>query len=225
MIKVQDKDLVVPGELIAEGADYLAGEGSYREAQGIYASLFGVVEVKAKFIKVVPLAGRYLPKPGDTIIGVISEVNQSSWIVDLNSPYDAILPLSLAVPHFVESGEDISRYFDIGDVIIAKVNNVTKSRNVALTMNGRDLGKLRGGRIVEINPTKVPRLIGRSGTMVGMIKEMAGCDILVGQNGRVWLNCPLEKENLAVAAIHKIEEEAHIPGLTERVKTFLGGVQ
>ncbi len=223
MIKVQDKDLIVPGELIAEGADYLAGEGSYREGQGIYASLFGVVEVKGKFIKVVPLAGRYLPKTGDIVIGVISEINQTSWIVDLNAPYDSILPLSLAVPHFVESGEDISRYFDIGDVIIARVNNVTKSRNVALTMNGRDLGKLRGGRIIEISPTKVPRLIGRSGTMVGMIKSETGCEILVGQNGRVWLKCPLEKENLAVEAIHKIEEEAHIPGLTERVKAFLAG--
>ncbi len=58
--------------------------------------------------------------------------------------------------------------------------------------------------------------------MITMIKEKTGCRISVGQNGLVWLTGEdPKKELLAVQAIRKIEKESHIPGLTERIKTFL----
>jgi len=57
--------------------------------------------------------------------------------------------------------------------------------------------------------------------MVSMIKNATGCNILVGQNGLVWINGSPENEIIVVKTIKKIEQEAHIGGLTDRIKTFL----
>jgi exosome complex component RRP4 len=221
MIKIEDRQLLVPGELMAEGSDYLSGEGTYRDGDNIYSSLLGIGEVKAKFLKVVPISGRYIPKQGDTVLGVVMEVMSSAWIVDVNAPYDSLLPLSLAVPYLTNRNEDITRFYDIGDLIVAKVANVSKNKQVLLDMKNHDCRKLTGGRIIEIGATKVPRLIGKSGTMISMIKTSCNCQIMVGQNGRIWIDCPRETEDLAIKAIYKIDNEAHIPGLTERIRQLL----
>lgn len=221
MLKVEDKTVVVPGELIAEGQEYLAGEGTFREGNSLYSSLMGLAEVKGKFVKIIPLSGRYIPRVGDVIIGVVSDISTSFWITDINGPYDSILPLTEASSHFIERGEELTRYFKLGDVILTRVNNVTKSKQVSLTMRMRGLDKLEGGRIIEIDPTKVPRVIGKSGTMVNMIKDYTNGQIVVGQNGRIWINADTENENLIVEVIEKITREAHIAGLTDRVREML----
>lgn len=90
-------------------------------------------------------------------------------------------------------------------------------------MKSRGLGKLEGGRIIKINPHKVPRIIGKEGSMINMIKEHTGVEITVGQNGRVWLKGELDGERKAEEAITIIENESFSEGLTEKVKKFLGG--
>jgi len=81
---------------------------------------------------------------------------------------------------------------------------------------------LKGGRIIEITSSKVPRVIGKQGSMITLIKEKTECKIIVGQNGRVWISGPTpEKEILAVDVINKIEHEAHLDGLTDRIKEYL----
>ncbi|MFH1787153.1 MAG: exosome complex RNA-binding protein Rrp4 [archaeon] len=221
MLKVEDKQLVTPGEIVAEGSDYLAGTGIYRDGPGLYASRLGLIEVRGNFVKLIPLAGRYMPQTNDYIIGIIQDTMLSSWIVNINSPYEATLPLSSGSSSFIEKGEELTRYYDVGDVIFCQVMNVTKSKQIGVSMRSRGLRKLYGGRIVEISSTKVPRLIGKNGTMVTMIKSYTNSDILVGQNGRVWVRAPPETENIVVQAIMKIDSEAHISGLTDRIKTFL----
>lgn len=221
MLKVEDKQLVVPGELVAEGSEYLAGDGIFREGDNLHASFLGLLSLRGKFLKIIPLKGRYIPAENDMIVGVVSNVMNSSWIVDINSPYDAILPLSAASERFIERGEELTRYFDIGDMVFAKVMDVTKSKSIAISMRDRGLRKLQGGRIIEIKPTKIPRVIGKGGTMVNMIKDETKSEIVVGQNGRIWINAPVETENIVVEAIRKIEREAHIPGLTDRVQKML----
>jgi len=67
----------------------------------------------------------------------------------------------------------------------------------------------------------VPRVIGKQGSMVSMIKQATGCKITVGQNGLVWLSGEPEKELIAVNTIKMIEKNAHKSGLTETIKAFL----
>jgi exosome complex component RRP4 len=55
-----------------------------------------------------------------------------------------------------------------------------------------------------------------------MILKETGCQILIGQNGIVLLNCKdREVEQLVVQVLHKIESEAHTTGLTNRVYEYI----
>jgi len=219
---VKEKEIVIPGEEIAKGMEFLPSVGTFREGESIYSKNLGIVEVRNHVLKVIPLRGKYMPKRGDTVIGVVTNIGFSGWTIDIGAPYDANLPVGEAVRDRVELlRSDLSRYFDIGDVIVSNVLNVTKSKIIQLSMRSQGLRKLNGGRILKISPSKVPRLIGKSGSMVIMIKNYTNCDINVGQNGYVWINGPLEGQFLAEKAINLIEEEAHLSGLTDKVKEML----
>jgi len=151
------------------------------------------------------------------------------WRIDTNTAYSAILPLKDATSAYIRKGEDLTRICDIGDYVVVQVTNVTSQNLIDVSMRGPGLRKLIGGRIIKINAHKVPRVIGSKGSMVSMIKEYTGCRIIVGQNGFVWIMGDPESEILAVNSIKKIEEEAHLQGLTDRMKDFLekatGGVK
>lgn len=217
-LKVKNREIVVPGELLAEG-DCLLGEGAYKKDGKSYANVLGLVDAKEKFLKVIPLSGRYIPKERDLVIGIVTDISFSRWSVDLNSAYTANMNISTATERYVERDEDLSKIYDVGDAILAKVLDVSKATVVGLTMKERGLHKLKDGRLLEINPARVPRVIGRKGTMVTMLKERTGCNIIVGQNGRVWLKG--DYPTVATRAIRLIEREAHTSGLTEKVEDFL----
>ena len=57
--------------------------------------------------------------------------------------------------------------------------------------------------------------------MISMIQEFTGTKLVVGQNGRVWLDGPEEGLRRARACLRIIAEEGHRSGLTERVRGFL----
>ena len=81
--------------------------------------------------------------------------------------------------------------------------------------------RLTRGRLIDIQSTKVPRVIGKQGSMVTMIKEMTDTRITVGQNGKVWING--DNCEKLIEAIRVIERESHISGLTEKIEKLLGG--
>ena len=219
---IKEKDIVIPGEEIAKGMDFLPSHGTFREGESIYANKLGLAEVRKHVIKVIPLKGKYMPQRGDTIVGVVTYIGFSGWDVNINAAHEGNLPVGEAVRERVElMRSDLSRYFDVGDIITANVFNVTKSRVIKLSMRDYGLRKLRGGRVISISPSKVPRLIGKSGSMVSMIKEHTKCDINVGQNGFVWINGPVDGQYLVEKAVELIEQKAHTSGLTDKVKEML----
>ena len=218
---VKERQLVIPGETLANGLDFLPSSGSFRSNNEIKSKILGLAKVKDRFVGAIPLSGVYVPKVGDGIVAFIDDMQTTMWITDINSPYDAILPLSEAVGEYVDLNKtDISVYFDIGDIIYTKVLNISKSKRVLLTMNDHRTRKLIGGRILRITPSKVPRVIGKSGSMIELIKDKTKCQIIVGQNGVIWIKG--EKESLASKTILKIERESHISGLTDKITRFLG---
>lgn len=220
-INVQDKDVVVPGEVLAVGMDNFPGTGTYREGENIVASILGLVQLDGRTIKLIPLSGRYIPKMYDAIICKVVDVNMSGWRLDTNSPYSAMLSMKEATSQFIPRGADLTKFYDIGDYISCKVINVTSQKLVDVTMKGMGLRKLQGGRVIEVASNKVPRIVGKQGSMVSMIKDATKCNITAGQNGLIWINGTPEGELLAVEAIRKIEEESHLSGLTDKIKEFL----
>ncbi len=218
---VEEKAIVVPGEDLAEGMDYLPGYGTYRDGDKVVAARLGLVSLSGRAVKIVPLTGKYNPKKGDVIIARVIDITIGGWRLDTNSAYSAMLGMKDATSEYIERGADLSRYFSIGDYVVAKVTNVTSQKLVDLSLRGPGLKKLGEGRILKVNPFKVPRIIGKGGSMVKLIKDSTGCRIVVGQNGIVWLSGEPEMELLAAKAIKLVEELAHTSGLTDRVKEIL----
>lgn len=218
----KDKDIAVPGEGLANGMDYLPGMGTYREGETIRASRLGLVSVDGRAIKIIPLSGRYSPKRGDTIIGKVTDVLMSGWRVNTGSAYEALLSLKEGSSEFIPNGADLRKYYGFGEYVVCKITNVTSQRLIDLSMKGPGLRKLHGGRMLEVNCNKVPRIIGKKGSMVSMIKQATDTKIIVGQNGVIWILGEDPKlELLAVETIEKIAAESHKSGLTDKIKEFL----
>ena len=222
-ILVKDKDIVVPGELIAKGMSFLPGNGAYRDQDNVIAKRLGMVSIEGKVIKLIPLTGTYLPKLKDRVVGRVIDVLMQGWRMDINCPYSAVLSLKDGTAEFIPRGADLTQYYGLGDYLVSQIVNVTSQKLIDVSMRGPGLRKLKGGRILQISPQKVPRVIGKDGSMVSMIKEATGCDIVVGQNGVIWLSGEPEGEVIAVNAIKKIEEDAHLSGLTDKIAALLKG--
>ena len=218
---VNDKEISVPGETLAVGMDVLPGNGTYREGEKILANRLGLVVIEGRTIKLIPLSGRYIPKTGDTIICKVIDVGFNGWRLDTNSAYSAMLSMKDATSEFIQRGANLTQYYDLGDYIVCKIVNVTSQKLIDVTMKGPGLRKLKGGRIIEVDPNKVPRIIGKQGSMVIMIKEATSCNITVGQNGLIWIDGEPMNELLTIQAIRKIEAESHLSGLTDKIKEFL----
>ena len=220
-IIAKDKEIVVPGETLATGMGFLPGKGAYRENDKILAQRLGMVSIEGNIIKLIPLAGKYIPKLNDRIVGQVVDVLLTGWRMEINSPYSAVMTLKDATSEFIQRGADLTQYYGLGDYVVCKIVNVTSQKLIDVSMKGPGLQKLRGGRIIEVNSQKVPRIIGKDGSMVSMIKKATNCDIIVGQNGLIWLSGEPQGEVVAVKAINKIEQEAHLSGLTERMAVWL----
>ena len=216
------RQLVLPGDLIAED-NYEAGENTYTEGKKIYASRVGLVEYEDKRVNVVALRAFYVPRVGDIVIGVVVEVGFTGWTVDINAPYQAILRASdvLGRP-FRPQKDDLAQFLDVGDLVVAKITAYDRAHDPQLTVGEPGLGKITRGQIARVTPTKIPRVIGRKGSMISMIKQETNCQIILGLNGVILVTGKiLEDEQLAVMTIRKIDEESHISGLTDRITQLL----
>jgi exosome complex component RRP4 len=212
------REIVVPGELLATDVRK-AGPGTFIDDGKVFAAQLGIKHVRPDQISVVPLSGQYMPMRGDLVVGKIVDIGASNWLVDINSPYPAPLHVT-EVPWRVEFGET-SKFMSVGDIVLLAVVDVNESKKITVSMKDHGLRKLTGGMVIDVSPSKVPRVIGRNGSMIQMLKNFTGCRIYVGQNGRIWIDGDLDNIVRAVQAIKMIEDEAHSLGLTEKVKRYL----
>jgi len=142
----------------------------------------------------------------------------NGWLIDIGSPENAFLSVA-EYPKFVHKNA-LDEVMKIGDMVVAKIKEVNR-KAIDLTMKLKGLGKIDEGIIVPINPNKVPRVIGKEGSMITMIKEETGCTITVGQNGFIWIKGnTIEEELFAKRAISFISEKSFINGLTDEVKKW-----
>jgi len=221
VIVAEPKQVVAPGELLAEG-DHMLGDNSFKVGTRIFSACIGIFEVDGNRVTVVPLKGEYFIPVGDLVGGRIVDVLLSGWTVDIRAPYEAMLPASETPGPRGPRRRDLSESFDVGDMVLSQVLAFDRTRDPLLTVKGPGLGKISTGRVVEISAAKIPRLIGRKGSMISMLKRETGCQITVGQNGvvMVWGKSP-DNERVAVEAIYMVEREAHTRGLTDRIREMI----
>jgi len=214
--------VVIPSQCLGDTNSFKAGRGTFTASGMIYSEHLGILNQQGNLIQVMPLKGKYKPLNGDIIIGYIQEAASSYWLVDINASYLAYLHVD-EVPWEVEFG-DTAKYLNAGDAILSKVlavDLIRDSRRIEITLNDRNLYKIKGGNIIEVDPSIVPRIIGKKGSMIANIKKYSRCRIFVGQNGRIWIDGPVDGIDLVLLAINKIESEAISYGLTDRVEELL----
>jgi exosome complex component RRP4 len=212
------REVYIPGQAI-EGTDIKPGNGTYYYHGKIYAAQLGIKSIRSNYVNIIPLGGRYMPHKGDAVVGIIEDISATNWLVDINSPYPAPLHAN-EVPWKVEFG-DTSRFLNVGDTVIVEVLSVDEMKKVQVTMNNPETKKISQGQIVEIPPSKVPRVIGKAGSMIKMIVTYTKCRLFVGQNGRIWIDGDPANMIVAMKAIKKIEAESQVLGLTDSIKLLL----
>ncbi|HMF34054.1 MAG TPA: exosome complex RNA-binding protein Rrp4 [Candidatus Lokiarchaeia archaeon] len=229
---VHDKQIVTPGTILTtDVASFRPGRGTIREQDAIISVFVGLVQIRSRFINVVPLNGVYLPTVGDKVIGIVYEKTPIKWLVDISSNYVGVLrPQNAMDREFKRQGRGRSQeeqeademdQFQVGDVLIAKVISFSRTTDPQITTLGKDLGKVNNGTLMSIPAPKIPRVIGRKGSMIRTLMDDTRCRIVVAQNGRIWLNGAPENVALAKFIIEKIHEEAHTSGLTDRIKEYI----
>ena len=224
----QARRLMLPGELIGSKNEVKLSPRDYMyvyiQNDKVYAAVPCVVEAKDGELMIIPLESVYIPRPGDLVIGLVETFMLTHWEVDINSPYTAVLHASNVLGRpFNPVKDDLKEYLSPGDYVLAKVEAFDRTRDPVLTVRGdKRLGRITEGKIIEINPSRVPRVIGKKGSMLNIIKGDTNCDIEVGANGRIWIKCPNEDlEDIVTLAIKLIEREAFAPKLAEKVRVLI----
>ena len=131
-----------------------------------------------------------MPKTDDLVIGIIRHIFGNSWFADINSCYQGML-LGQDVfgrgsyPTTSEMKERLVK----GDIIFARIANSDRQREPLISIADKNLGKIDSGELVKISPTKIPRLIGKHGSMIQTIEASTNATITVGQNGLIVVSC------------------------------------
>ena len=228
------RELVVPGEVLTEDVqEYIPGRGTIlnKDKTKIISLHIGLKNVKKNYVNVIPLRGIYTPQPGDKVIAIVVDKNPVKFKCDINAKDFAQLKpkntakrvkTRLGRRSTYEQEESITDKFDIGDILVVKILSADRLNKPELTTVGKYLGKKNGGIVISIDPPKIPRVIGRNGSMIKMLKNLTKCNIFVTQNGRIWIKGDnIAYERLLIEAIYKIEKEAHTTGLTDRIQSFI----
>ena len=213
---------VIPGDLVTTGP-FRPEQNVVLEGNKIIATAIGITEIYDDAVKVIPLTGKYIPKINDLVIGKVISHSSLSWELDVNSCYVGFLPATDVFGRdFSAHADELTSKLKTGDLVAARIANFDRTRDPLLTIADRDLGKIDSGDLVKISPSKVPRLIGKRGTMIQTIEMATNAAITIGQNGWVAVSCENPEGLLkAKKAIQMVDEQAHVANLTDQVKEML----
>ena len=213
---------VIPGDTVTTGP-YRPEQNVILDENKIISTTIGISEIYDDSVRVIPLTGKYIPKINDLVIGKVISHTSLSWELDINSCYVGFLPAQDVFGRdFSAHADELTSKLKSGDLVAARIANFDRTRDPLVTISDRDLGKIDSGDLVEISPSKVPRLIGKRGTMIQAIEMATNAAITIGQNGWVVVSCETPEGLLkAKKAIQMVDEKAHVANLTDQVKEML----
>jgi len=215
---VDKRKYVIPGDVVTSGP-FRPEQNVVLEGKNIIATAVGISEIYEDSVKVI------LPKINDLVIGKVVSHTSLSWELDINSCYIGFLPaMDVFGRDFSTHADELSSKLKTGDLVAARIANFDRTRDPLITISDRDLGKIDDGVLVKISTSKVPRLIGKKGSMIQMIENGTNAAVTIGQNGWVVVACEsAEGLSKAKKAIEMVNEKAHIANLTDLIKDMLDG--
>jgi len=213
---------VIPGEVVARG-NVRADLNVMRVNDQLIATRVGMAEIGHDVVRVIPLSGPYIPRIDDLVVGKIIDYSAFAWEADINSCFFGILPAASVFGRDYSPAKDsLTEKLRVGDMVAARVIAFDRTRDPLLSISGPGLGRIPRGQVAKISPAKVPRLIGKKGSMIKTIEAGTKSRMLIGQNGVVVIVGAPDDTIRAIKAINLVEEEAHSADLTERVQSLLG---
>ncbi|PBO84170.1 MAG: RNA-binding protein [Thaumarchaeota archaeon] len=219
---VDKRKYVIPGDVITTGP-FRPEQNVMLVGEKIIATAVGISEIYDDSVKVIPLTGKYIPKIDDLVIAKVNSHTSLSWELDINSCYVGFLPAQDVFGRdFSAHADELASKLKTGDLVAARIANFDRTRDPLVTISDRDLGKIDSGILIAISPSKVPRLIGKRGSMIQMIEQATNAAVTIGQNGWVVVSCDTPEGLLkAKIAIEMVNEKAHVANLTDQVKEML----
>src|SRR3990167_2342619 len=121
---VEDRNIVFPGDIVAQGMDYLPSGDIVRIGDSLISTKIGLISLNNRIVKLIPLTGPYLPKRHDTVIGCVVSIGMSGWRLDIRWPFEANLGLAEGSSEFIQRNSDLSRYYGVGDYVRVEITNV-----------------------------------------------------------------------------------------------------
>ena len=121
------RKVVVPGETIATGEDYLPGEGTIREGENIIATRFGLGEEAGKVVRVISIFGAFIPRRNNVIIGRVTDITFNGWLIDVDSALQGFLPID-EVPRFINKNEMDQFLEPLCEIVVFDTNDICLSQ-------------------------------------------------------------------------------------------------
>jgi len=213
---------VIPGDVVTTGP-FRPEQNVVLEGEKIISTAVGISEIYEDSVRVISLTGKYIPKIDDLVIGKVNSHTSLSWELDINSCYVGFLPAQDVFGRdFSTHADELSTKLRTGDLVAARIANFDRTRDPLVTISDRDLGTIDSGVLVKISPSKVPRLIGKRGSMIQMIEMATNAAVTIGQNGWVVVSCETPEGLLkAKKAIEMVNQKAHVANLTDQIKEML----
>ena len=181
-----EQRLVTPGAAIGPATGRRVGTGALIQGDQIIATRVGLVRERHGTVSVDPVASTYMPRSGDLVIGTVVEARSNLWFLDINGPFQALLPMSLA-PWKVEFG-GTRDHADINDSLLMRVQEVDEVQNVVATMRGIGLRRLAEGAVLLVDVQHNDTLRAEGAALLKRLRDLSDCRIVLADNGRMWVD-------------------------------------
>jgi exosome complex component RRP4 len=211
--------LVIPGDKISSDTSDRLGHGVIKLNGEMIATKLGYVVVKAGEISITPIHTAYFPRPGDLVIAYIEGMRSNIWFIDLNAPFNAILPMSLA-PMKIDYGGTRDA-MNVGTTILCRVQEVDEAHSSVVTMKGMGLRKVNSGFVDTIPPHLVGTISSGSNAIINQLKDTSNCRIILGANGRIWVDGEPEGIRIVRDALAFVRDNEHSTDLASAFASHL----
>lgn len=234
---VKVDEIVMPGDVADINKDLfknkriILGPGLRNVDDQVIVSKSGTLRMKNHTFWVDSYQKRYIPCRGETVIGTVIQKAGDIYRVDIGASEAACLPYLAFEGATKKNRPDVN----VGDLVFAKLLNASKdfeSELICVNSYGQKhkLGVLSGGFVFDCSINLVRKLLNQNGNLFRAIQKeiQVPLEIVVGMNGRIWINARNPRDIIAVgnailAAEHISDDE--IGDMLHRVGGYFTGIK
>lgn len=234
-------DVVLPGDQItlpipqdggtSKRSKVILGPGLRQVDGNVVSCKAGVLKKRsASTFWVDSYQKRYIPSKGESVIGLVIQKAGDIFRVDIGASEPAVLSYLAFEGATKKNRPDVN----VGDLVFAKLLVAYKdfeSELICVDSLGKKLklGVLSGGFVFTCSINLARRLRSSECPLMECIKKhiQVPLEVVVGMNGKVWINAKNERDIIAVgnailAAEHKTDAE--IDDMCDQVAALFTGV-